>query len=53
MLTEYIVRYTVLGDDYEYFVCQAEDSKHATEQTIDAYPECDIINVFKEIKNGE
>lgn len=47
--------YTVLyRDSYDYtmtapfaFICQADDTDHAEEQCLDAYPECDIVWVVE------
>lgn len=29
------------------FICQAEDSDHAEEQCINAYPDCDVVWIEK------
>lgn len=29
------------------FACQADDSDHAEEQCLNAYPDCDVVWVFK------
>lgn len=30
-----------------FFYCMAEEEDHAEEQAVDAYPNCEVINVFK------
>ncbi len=36
-----------------HFICQAEDDQHATEQTMDMYPQGRITNVLKSPKPGD
>jgi len=45
MLKDYVVLF-ILRDNplmVEGFLCSAEDSDHAEEQALDAYPDCDVV----------
>ena len=36
-----------------HFICQAEDERHASEQTVDMYPQCRVSKIFKSPQPGE
>ena len=45
MLKDYVVLF-ILKDNplmVEGFLCSAEDSDHAEEQAMDAYPDCEVV----------
>lgn len=44
MLKTYTVLYREEPNDTPFgFICQAEDTAHAQEQCLNAYPDCDVV----------
>jgi hypothetical protein len=47
-MNKYLVEYIAHGDGIiEYFVCLAENSWHAEEQCLDAYPHAELFEVYQ------
>ena len=52
-MKSYIVLYRDSTEEVQPFRCQAEDQDHAEEQTINAFPDCEIVLVHQVDRNNQ